>query len=113
MIWAGISSIGKTEIPNVGTYLYAEAWAEGQIGGTGGNQRLPEYDGSDSEASVHMTGALARTGEQLTMDVTQGNDGNGHSTAAITLRNRGNLPGGNRHLLPAWHPRSGASRSAR
>ena len=27
--------IGKTEIPNVGTYLYAEAWAEGQIGGTG------------------------------------------------------------------------------
>ena len=80
-------SIGKTEIPNVGTYLYAEAWAEGQIGGTGGNQRLPEYDGSDSEASVHMTGALARTGEQLTMDVTQGNDGNDHSTAAITLRN--------------------------
>ena len=79
--------IGKTEIPNVGTYLYAEAWAEGQIGETGGNQRLPEYDGSDSEASVHMTGALARTGEQLTMDVTQGNDGNGHSTAAITLRN--------------------------
>ena len=79
--------IGKTEIPNVGTYLYAEAWAEGKIGGTGGNQRLPEYDGSDSEASVHMTGALARTGEQLTMDVTQGNDGNGHSTAAITLRN--------------------------
>ena len=79
--------IGKTEIPNVGTYLYAEAWAEGQIGGTGGNQRLPEYDGSDSEATVHMTGALARTGEQLTMDVTQGNDGNGHSTAAITLRN--------------------------
>ena len=82
-----MTSIGKTEIPNVGTYLYAEAWAEGQIGGMGGNQRLPEYDGSDSEASVHMTGALARTGEQLTMDVTQGNDGNGHSTAAITLRN--------------------------
>ena len=82
-----MNSIGKTEIPNVGTYLYAEAWAEGKIGGTGGNQRLPEYDGSDSEASVHMTGALARTGEQLTMDVTQGNDGNGHSTAAITLRN--------------------------
>ena len=82
-----MKSIGKTEIPNVGTYLYAEAWAEGQIGGTGNNQRLPEYDGSDSEASVHMTGALARTGEQLTMDVTQGNDGNGHSTAAITLRN--------------------------
>ena len=82
-----MNSIGKTEIPNVGTYLYAEAWAEGQIGGTGNNQRLPEYDGSDSEASVHMTGALARTGEQLTMDVTQGNDGKGHSTAAITLRN--------------------------
>ena len=82
-----MTSIGKTEIPNVGTYLYAEAWAEGMIGGTGSNQRLPEYDGSDSEASVHMTGALARTGEQLTMDVTQGNDGNGHSTAAITLRN--------------------------
>ena len=82
-----MTSIGKTEIPHVGTYLYAEAWVEGQIGGTGGNQRLPEYDGSDSEASVHMTGALARTGEQLTMDVTQGNDGNGHSTAAITLRN--------------------------
>ena len=82
-----MNSIGKTEIPNVGTYLYAEAWAEGKVGGTGSNQRLPEYNGSDSEASVHMTGALARTGEQLTMDVTQGNDGNGHSTAAITLRN--------------------------
>ena len=82
-----MTSIGKTEIPNVGTYLYAEAWAEGKVGGTGSNQRLPEYDGSDSEASVHMTGALARTGEQLTMDVTQGNDGNDHSTAAITLRN--------------------------
>ena len=82
-----MNSIGKNEIPNVGTYLYAEAWAEGQIGGTGSNQRLPEYDGSDSEASVHMTGALARTGERMTMDVTQGNDGNGHSTAAITLRN--------------------------
>ena len=82
-----MNSIGKTEIPNVGTYLYAEAWAEGQIGGTGSNQRLPEYDGSDSEASVHMTGALARTGERMTVDVTQGNDGNGHSTAAITLRN--------------------------
>ena len=82
-----MNSIGKTEIPNVGTYLYVEAWAEGQIGGTGSNQRLPEYDGSDSEASVHMTGALARTGERMTMDVTQGNDGNGHSTAAITLRN--------------------------
>ena len=82
-----MNSIGKNEIPNVGTYLYAEAWAEGQIGGTGSNQRLPEYDGSDSEASVHMTGALARTGERLTMDVTQGNDGNDHSTAAITLRN--------------------------
>ena len=82
-----MNSIGKTEIPNVGTYLYAEAWAEGKVGGTGSNQRLPEYDGSDSEASVHMTGALARTGEKLTMDVAQGNDGNGHSTAAITLRN--------------------------
>lgn len=82
-----MTSIGKTEIPNVGTYLYAEAWAEGQIGGTGSNQRLPEYDGSDSEASVHMTGVLARTGEKLTMDVAQGNDGNGRSTAAITLRN--------------------------
>ena len=82
-----MNSIGKNEIPNVGTYLYAEAWAEGKIGGTGSNQRLPEYDGSDSEASVHMTGALARTGEKLTMDVAQGNDGSGHSTAAITLRN--------------------------
>ena len=87
-----MNSIGKNEIPNVGTYLYAEAWAEGQIGGTGSNQRLPEYDGSDSEASVHMTGALARTGERMTVDVTQGNDGNGHSTADITLRNNSLQP---------------------
>ena len=87
-----MNSIGKTEIPNVGTYLYAEAWAEGKIGGTGGNQRLPEYDGSDSESSVHMTGALARTGERMTVDVTQGNDGNGHSTADITLRNNSLQP---------------------
>ena len=92
-------SIGKTEIPNVGTYLYAEAWVEGKIGGTGSNQRLPEYDGSDSEASVHMTGALARTGEQLTMDVAQGNDGNGRSTAAITLRNNSLQPQNSAELV--------------
>ena len=55
-----MKSIGKTEIPNVGTYLYAEAWAEGQIGGTGSNQRLPEYDGSDSEASVHIGAGATR-----------------------------------------------------
>ena len=86
--------IGGVTVPGEETILYTatsnfitDAVAVEQIGGTGGNQRLPEYDGSDSEASVHMTGALARTGEQLTMDVTQGNDGNGHSTAAITLRN--------------------------
>ena len=94
-----MKSIGKTEIPNVGTYLYAEAWAEGKIGGTGSNQRLPEYDGSDSEASVHMTGALARTGEQLTMDVAQGNDGNGRSTAAITLRNNSLQPQNSAELV--------------
>ena len=86
--------IGGATVPGEETILYTatsnfitDAVAVEQIGGTGDNQRLPEYDGSDSEASVHMTGALARTGEQLTMDVTQGNDGNGHSTAAITLRN--------------------------
>ena len=103
-----MTSIGKTEIPNVGTYLYAEAWAEGQIGGTGGNQRLPEYDGSDSEASVHMTGALARTGEQLTMDVTQGNDGNGHSTAAITLRNNSLQPQTSAELVATLLDAAGA-----
>ena len=103
-----MNSIGKTEIPNVGTYLYAEAWAEGQIGGTGGNQRLPEYDGSDSEASVHMTGALARTGEQLTMDVTQGNDGNGHSTAAITLRNNCLQPQNSAELVATLLDAAGA-----
>ena len=101
-------SIGKTEIPNVGTYLYAEAWAEGQIGGTGGNQRLPEYDGSDSEASVHMTGALARTGEKLTMDVAQGNDGNGHSTAAITLRNNCLQPQNSAELVATLLDAAGA-----
>ena len=94
-----MNSIGKPEIPNVGTYLYAEAWAEGKIGGTGSNQRLPEYDGSDSEASVHMTGALARTGEKLTMDVAQGNDGSGHSTAAITLRNNSLQPQNSAELV--------------
>ncbi len=103
-----MTSIGKTEIPNVGTYLYAEAWAEGQIGGMGGNQRLPEYDGSDSEASVHMTGALARTGEQLTMDVTQGNDGNGHSTAAITLRNNSLQPQTSAELVATLLDAAGA-----
>ena len=103
-----MTSIGKTEIPNVGTYLYAEAWAEGQIGGTGGNQRLPEYDGSDSEASVHMTGALARTGEQLTMDVTQWNDGNGHSTAAITLRNNSLQPQTSAELVATLLDAAGA-----
>ena len=103
-----MNSIGKNEIPNVGTYLYAEAWAEGKIGGTGGNQRLPEYDGSDSEASVHMTGALARTGEKLTMDVAQGNDGNGHSTAAITLRNNSLQPQTSAELVATLLDAAGA-----
>ena len=103
-----MNSIGKNEIPNVGTYLYAEAWAEGQIGGTGSNQRLPEYDGSDSEASVHMTGALARTGEKLTMDVAQGNDGNGHSTAAITLRNNSLQPQTSAELVATLLDAAGA-----
>ena len=84
----GVTVPGEETILYTATFNFiTDAVAVEQIGGTGGNQRLPEYDGSDSEASVHMTGALARTGEQLTMDVTQGNDGNGHSTAAITLRN--------------------------
>ena len=103
-----MNSIGKNEIPNVGTYLYAEAWAEGQIGGTGSNQRLPEYDGSDSEASVHMTGALARTGEKLTMDVAQGNDGNGRSTAAITLRNNCLQPQNSAELVATLLDAAGA-----
>lgn len=103
-----MNSIGKNEIPNVGTYLYAEAWAEGQIGGTGSNQRLPEYDGSDSEASVHMTGALARTGEKLTIDVAQGNDGNGRSTAAITLRNNCLQPQNSAELVATLLDAAGA-----
>lgn len=78
---------GLDEIPDSGVYLYADAWTEGAIGTQDGTKRLPEYHSSDNQAAVLLTGAYARTGTQFTLDVEQGTDGNGNSTADVTLRN--------------------------
>ena len=79
----------KQEVPESGVGLYAEAWAEGRIGSQSEIVRLPEYNGTDNQAQVLMTGALSRTGEQVTLSVEQGTDGSGNTTADVILKNNG------------------------
>lgn len=80
------------EIPASGVTLYADAWAEGQVGEQTETVRLPEYIQSDNQAFLQMTSALARLGEQITLNVEQGTDEDGHTTADVLLKNNGLQP---------------------
>lgn len=79
-------TLGETEIPESGVYLYADAWAEGTIGNQSGNKRLPEYHSGDNQSAVLLTGAYARTGEMTALDVVLDNSDD-TTTATVTLKN--------------------------
>ena len=80
-------TLGKTEIPSEGVYLYTDAWAEGQVGSQTTTQRLPEYSSSDNQKALSLSGALARTGQSTTLNTDLGADGDGNTTATVTLKN--------------------------
>lgn len=79
-------TLGETEIPESGVYLYADAWAEGTIGSQSEAKRLPEYHSGDNQSAVLLTGAYARTGEMTALDVVLDNSGDA-TTATVTLKN--------------------------
>lgn len=79
-------TLGETEIPESGVYLYADAWAEGTIGTQSGSKRLPEYHSGDNQSAVLLTGAYARTGEMTALDVVLDNSDD-TTTATVTLKN--------------------------
>lgn len=79
-------TLGETEIPESGVYLYADAWAEGKIGTQSGSKRLPEYHSGDNQSAVLLTGAYARTGEMTALDVVLDNSDD-TTTATVTLKN--------------------------
>lgn len=79
-------TLGETEIPESGVYLYADAWAEGTIGSQSEVKRLPEYHSGDNQSAVLLTGAYARTGEMTALDVVLDNSDD-TTTATVTLKN--------------------------
>lgn len=79
-------TLGETEIPESGVYLYADAWAEGTIGSQSEGKRLPEYHSGDNQSAVLLTGAYARTGEMTALDVVLDNSDD-TTTATVTLKN--------------------------
>ncbi len=79
-------TLGETEIPESGVYLYADAWAEGTIGSRSEAKRLPEYHSGDNQSAVLLTGAYARTGEMTALDVVLDNSDD-TTTATVTLKN--------------------------
>ena len=79
-------TLGETEIPESGVYLYADAWAEGTIGSRSEAKRLPEYHRGDNQSAVLLTGAYARTGEMTALDVVLDNSDD-TTTATVTLKN--------------------------
>lgn len=80
------NTLGETEIPESGVYLYADAWAEGTIGSQSEVKRLPEYHSGDNQSAVLLTGAYARTGEMTALDVVLDNSED-TTTATVTLKN--------------------------
>lgn len=80
------NTLGETEIPESGVYLYADAWAEGTIGSQSEVKRLPEYHSGDNQSAVLLTGAYARTGEMTALDVVLDNSDD-TTTATVTLKN--------------------------
>ena len=82
------NTLKESEIPDSGVYLYADAWTEGKVGEQTESQRLPEPHSADNQAAALFTEAYARTGHQYTsLDVEQGTDGSGNTTAAVTMTN--------------------------
>ena len=80
-------TLGKTEIPSEGVYLFADLWTEGKVGVQKDVQRLPEYSGANNQENLWLTGALARTGQSTTLNTDLGADGDGNTTATVTLKN--------------------------
>lgn len=85
-------TLQKTEVPSEGVYLFADLYAEGNIGGQTETVRLPEYYSSDNLASLLLTGAYARTGKKSTLTVDLSAGENGNTAAAITLKNNSLQP---------------------
>ncbi len=81
------TTLQQAEVPETGVYLYADVWTEGKIGDQGEKVRLPEYNRSDNQETVLLTGALAREGEKASLNVEQGTDESGNTVARIVLRN--------------------------
>ncbi|MDO4314500.1 MAG: S-layer homology domain-containing protein [Oscillospiraceae bacterium] len=81
------NTLGENEIPGSGVYLYADAWTEGKVGTQTDTQRLPEYHSADNQTAVLLTGAYARTGQETSLNVEQGTDTTGNTTAQVTLTN--------------------------
>lgn len=75
------STLQKDEVPVSGVYLYAKAAVKK------GTAVMAEYATGNNESAVQLTGAYARTGEQFSLDIDQGTNGSGNTTARVTLRN--------------------------
>ena len=87
-----VKALDYDEIPASGVYLFADLYAEGEIGGQTEQVRLPEYYSSDNLGSVLLTGAYARTGKKSTLTVDLSAGENGNTAAAITLKNNSLQP---------------------
>jgi hypothetical protein len=75
------NTLEKDEVPASGVYLYAKAVVKK------GTAVMAEYATGNNESAVQLTGAYARTGEQFSLDIDQGTNVSGNTTAHITLRN--------------------------
>ena len=75
-------SLGQTEVPESGVYLYADV----QVKDFSKDTLLPDYATGNNQAAVRLTGLYARAGEKVALDVTQDNTG-AVTTAEITLTN--------------------------
>ena len=80
-------TLGKTEIPSEGVYLFADLWTEGKVGGQKDVQRLPEYSSANNQENLWLTGALARTGKSTTLNTDLSADSSGNTVATVTLKN--------------------------
>ena len=79
-------TLQEKEIPASGVYLFADLFVEGKIGAQSTSQRLPEYSSANNQAAVLLTGAYARTGEAVSLNLEQGTE-NDKTVAYVKLRN--------------------------
>ena len=75
------TDLGQQEIPESGVYLYAQAdvVSNGKV--------MAEYAVGNNAGAVHLTGALARTGEETTLDILNVYQEYGVTCADIQLHN--------------------------